>query len=58
MLQCSKTCGGGYKRRQVVCHDEFHRESTQCAAAKRPVDTFLCNTDACPIWQFGDWNQV
>ncbi|XP_045034331.1 A disintegrin and metalloproteinase with thrombospondin motifs 9 isoform X3 [Daphnia magna] len=53
---CSKTCGAGYKRRQVVCHDELFKDSDGCIPAKRPQDTVHCNTDPCPTWSSGEWS--
>ena len=56
--QCSKTCGGGFKRRQVVCHDELLKESNGCIPSKQPQDTVHCNTDPCPSWSSGEWSHV
>ncbi|XP_046444849.1 A disintegrin and metalloproteinase with thrombospondin motifs 9-like isoform X3 [Daphnia pulex] len=53
---CSKTCGAGFKRRQVVCHDELFKDSDGCIPAKRPQDTVHCNTDPCPTWSSGEWS--
>ena len=55
---CSKTCGAGFKRRQVVCHDELLVESDGCVPSKRPQDTIHCNTDPCPNWSTGEWSPV
>ena len=56
--KCSKTCGGGFRRRQVVCHDEHAKASVGCLPAKRPQDTVHCNSDPCPTWATGNWTQV
>ena len=56
--QCSKTCGEGIKRRVVMCQDVNENQSSQCDDEKRPQDQMTCNTDPCPIWNFGGWGQV
>lgn len=56
MTQCSKECGGGEKRRQVVCGSDG--SGRRCPEDLRPRDTAPCNTHACPEWSIGDWGQV
>lgn len=48
---CSKTCGGGYKTRQVTCPEGYH-----CDGAK-PATVDTCNTQSCSAsWVTGDWS--
>ncbi|CAG0880726.1 unnamed protein product [Cyprideis torosa] len=54
--ECSKTCGGGFKLRQVVCRDSGGKESQACSVTKKPRETIHCNTDPCPIWNSGEWS--
>ena len=50
---CSKTCNGGFKRRNVRCVQrssggiEFDVDSSTCAGL-RPADTEGCNKEPCP----------
>ncbi|XP_071527887.1 A disintegrin and metalloproteinase with thrombospondin motifs 9 [Panulirus ornatus] len=48
---CSQDCGGGEKRRQVVCITP----EAPCPPEQRPPDTAPCNTHVCPEWSTGDW---
>ena len=32
--------------------------SKLCEGRKKPQDHMICNTDPCPIWNFGGWGQV
>ena len=57
-FKCSKTCGEGTKQRIVMCRDMNGNQSSQCDEKKRPLDQMTCNTDPCPIWNFGGWGQV
>ena len=57
IFQCSKTCGGGWKRRAVVCMDE-RGISRDCEPDMQPKDKEPCENEPCPIWRHGEWNQV
>ncbi|XP_042241182.1 A disintegrin and metalloproteinase with thrombospondin motifs 20-like isoform X2 [Homarus americanus] len=48
---CSLDCGGGEKRRLVVC---VGLES-MCPPEEQPRDTAPCNTHTCTEWSIGDW---
>lgn len=59
--QCSKSCGGGAKRRVVVCQDENHTqvETEFCDSSHRPESSLPCNEESCsPHWTVGDWTEV
>ncbi|KAK8783304.1 hypothetical protein V5799_010331 [Amblyomma americanum] len=52
---CSRTCGGGTQRRQVVCVDNLESKSNACNKLQRPPETQRCNTEDCPSWSLGEW---
>ncbi|XP_065567127.1 A disintegrin and metalloproteinase with thrombospondin motifs 9-like isoform X4 [Artemia franciscana] len=54
--ECSRTCGGGAKRRKVVCQDIDGFESIECSSV-RPRDTVPCNSDPCPEWRVSPWKE-
>ncbi|XP_022095859.1 thrombospondin type-1 domain-containing protein 4-like isoform X2 [Acanthaster planci] len=45
--QCSRTCGGGHRKRDVKCLDSIMRSSTQCSEENRPSSTQSCNIQQC-----------
>nr|XP_039250270.1 uncharacterized protein LOC120327960 [Styela clava] len=51
--QCSKTCGGGLKRRHRNC---MSSDSSQCSLSLE--DVVICNSQQCPIWsEWSPWGQ-
>ncbi|KAK7086797.1 hypothetical protein SK128_005475 [Halocaridina rubra] len=48
---CSRECGSGEKRRQVVCFGS----KELCRPEDRPVDRMTCNNHLCAEWSTGDW---
>ena len=58
MFQCSATCGGGHKQRQVLCQDREGVEDDRCEHADRPGQVDSCNQEPCPAWNFGEWGKV
>lgn len=54
---CSKSCGGGTQRRQVVCVDNLDSKSRACNPQLRPPETQRCNTEECPKWVTSDWTK-
>lgn len=61
LLQCSKSCGGGHRRRALRCEDHDHREFHEmyCANLIRPPDVESCNSQACEVvWITGEWTEV
>ncbi|XP_077545938.1 ADAM metallopeptidase with thrombospondin type 1 motif A isoform X1 [Haemaphysalis longicornis] len=52
---CSRSCGGGTQRRQVVCVDNLESKSNACNELLRPPETQHCNTEDCPSWSLGEW---
>lgn len=60
-LQCSKSCGGGHRRRALQCEDHYHRDLHEmyCANLIRPPDVESCNSQACEVvWITGEWTKV
>ena len=57
-IKCSRTCGGGQKRRIVACRDSNGNSSLDCNAEKKPPEEISCNSEPCPVWNFGRWGQV
>uniref|UniRef100_T1J214 Peptidase M12B domain-containing protein n=1 Tax=Strigamia maritima TaxID=126957 RepID=T1J214_STRMM len=55
MFQCSRKCGGGYQRRQVVCQDDNGKYADGCDTKRRPEETIHCHSHPCPTWAFGRW---
>lgn len=61
LLQCSKTCGGGHRRRALKCEDHNRQEIHEmyCANLIRPPDVESCNDHACEVvWITGEWTEV
>ncbi|XP_077970864.1 uncharacterized protein LOC120327960 isoform X2 [Styela clava] len=51
--QCSKTCGGGLKRRHRNC---MSSDNSQCSLSLE--DVVICNSQQCPIWsEWSPWGQ-
>lgn len=61
LLQCTKSCGSGYRRRTLQCVDSHQQEVHEmyCVNQIRPPDIESCNVHACEfIWITGEWTQV
>ena len=52
VLQCSGSCGGGYRKRIVVC------TGVTCNTEDKPVEQDTCNQEPCPAWNVGEWGKV
>lgn len=46
-LQCSKSCGTGYRTREVKCLDPNQQPSAECPARSKPRTREPCNTQSC-----------
>lgn len=53
---CSASCGTGWQRRQVLCHDE-KGPSENCAEDQKPDSRQSCDAGACPQWNKSKWSQ-
>lgn len=57
-FQCSKSCGGGIRKRAVVCRNELGEESRYyCDYLTKPNETLECNMHSCPSWSYGAWTK-
>lgn len=56
---CSKTCGGGERRRNLYCvFNKSHIVSKYyCDSEKTPNEFESCNMHSCPFWLPGSWNE-
>ncbi|XP_044307992.1 A disintegrin and metalloproteinase with thrombospondin motifs 9 isoform X4 [Varanus komodoensis] len=56
--ECSKSCGGGTRRRRAVCMNTFNDilEDSKCSQQEK-VTMQRCNELACPQWKTGDWSE-
>lgn len=64
LRQCSRTCGGGVQKRDVLCKQRMADGSflelpeTFCSASK-PTSQQACKKDDCPSeWLLSDWSEV
>ncbi|XP_052259939.1 A disintegrin and metalloproteinase with thrombospondin motifs 9-like [Dreissena polymorpha] len=53
---CSASCGTGWQRRLVQCHDE-KGPSENCADNQKPEGSQSCDAGPCPTWVKGEWSQ-
>lgn len=59
--ECSRSCGRGYKRRIVLCHDgtSGRRYSDEnCDRETKPQSVAHCNLGTCLYWRVDRWGQV
>ncbi|XP_064483510.1 A disintegrin and metalloproteinase with thrombospondin motifs 9-like isoform X2 [Ornithodoros turicata] len=54
---CSRSCGGGHQRRQVICVDDMESKSSSCPLKGRPPESRACHVEDCPKWALGTWSQ-
>lgn len=56
---CTKTCGGGERRRELYCvyNNTKIVDKSYCNSERPPNDKELCNTHMCPTWSSGPWNE-
>ena len=52
--KCSKSCGGGVKRRTVSCENNHVGE---CLQMEKPQGTKSCRDVPCPEWYVGEWSK-
>ena len=62
MLQCTKSCEKGEKKRDVVCADlrrQLEVKDEFCQGKTKPKSRQACNKQPCPFrWVTGDWSEV
>lgn len=56
--ECSKKCGLGFKKRQVICA-RFNKtiSDTECRFNQRPSEIEQCLIMECPKWHTGEWTE-
>ncbi|KAM9331023.1 A disintegrin and metalloproteinase with thrombospondin motifs 12 [Gastrophryne carolinensis] len=50
--ECSKTCGSGVRRRDVICPKE-----NRCDLKKMPILVLNCSLEPCVSWRMSDWTE-
>lgn len=59
VLQCSKSCGGGTRRRGAACRKAAEADGDESKCSQRDKLTSQpCNEFLCPQWKTGDWSEV
>lgn len=57
--QCSKSCGGGTRRRGAVCRKAAEPDGDESKCSQRDkLTSQACNEFLCPQWKTGDWSEV
>lgn len=57
--QCTKSCGGGTRRRGAVCRKAAEAGGDESKCSQRDKLTVQsCNEFLCPQWKTGDWSEV
>lgn len=60
--ECSKTCEGGIKFRNVGCVDQVSDygvvNDQYCDQSSKPINSTRCNEFRCPMWNWGKWGKV
>ncbi|XP_029103687.1 A disintegrin and metalloproteinase with thrombospondin motifs 9 isoform X2 [Scleropages formosus] len=56
--ECSKSCGGGTRRRAAACgkSGDSSRDESKCNQQEK-VTAQPCNEFQCPRWKSGDWSE-
>nr|XP_033782394.1 A disintegrin and metalloproteinase with thrombospondin motifs 9 isoform X3 [Geotrypetes seraphini] len=56
--ECSKSCGGGTRRRRAVCISSSNDvlDESKCSQQEK-ITMQRCNDVLCPQWQTGDWSE-
>lgn len=55
---CSRTCGGGWRERKVICQDQGGSQVADsfCAQISKPTATEFCNANLCPTKMGFKWS--
>ncbi|XP_010131062.1 PREDICTED: A disintegrin and metalloproteinase with thrombospondin motifs 20-like [Buceros rhinoceros silvestris] len=58
-VQCSVSCGKGFKFRDVHCLDSFQAkiEEGHCRHLKKPRTYKICRAGRCPVWKASSWKE-
>jgi len=62
-LQCTPSCGPGFRHRIVLCKSGDHSATlptSQCHEGSKPPTSMRCNLRRCPPprWVTGEWGEV
>ena len=58
-LQCSASCGRGWRYRAVQCkYGDNNVLKSYCDSADEPDSSTVCNAGPCPTWETGIWGLV
>ena len=52
--KCSKSCNGGIRTRNVVCHNS---RIGKCVQKDKPKTRQACGNVPCPVWSVGRWSK-
>ncbi|KAL0978547.1 hypothetical protein UPYG_G00171970 [Umbra pygmaea] len=57
--ECSKSCGGGSRRRAAVCgkSSEGGSDESKCNQRDKLTTVQNCNEFSCPTWKTGEWSE-
>lgn len=57
--QCSKSCGGGTRRRRAMCVNTYNDvlDDSKCSQQEK-LTVQRCSDFSCPQWKTGDWSEV
>ncbi|XP_015601072.1 protein madd-4 isoform X2 [Cephus cinctus] len=61
--ECSASCGGGSRTRNVFCTEDKGNKTTdklpehKCNGLHRPRHQESCNTISCPMWETSHWSK-
>ena len=59
LLQCSKSCGNGIRKRVVACvANNIIVSDSKCDLALKPYHMESCSVFPCPFWRYGQWSEV
>lgn len=58
-FKCSKSCGGGTRRRRAICVNTFNDvlDDSKCSQQEK-LTVQRCSDFLCPQWKTGDWSEV
>ncbi|XP_059571400.1 A disintegrin and metalloproteinase with thrombospondin motifs 9 isoform X2 [Alligator mississippiensis] len=56
--ECSKSCGGGTRRRRAICVNTFNDvlDDSKCSQQEK-LTVQRCSDFLCPQWKTGDWSE-
>ncbi|XP_016299075.1 A disintegrin and metalloproteinase with thrombospondin motifs 9-like [Sinocyclocheilus anshuiensis] len=55
--ECSRSCGGGTRRRSVVCGMSAETDDETKCNPQEKLTVQPCNEFLCPQWKTGDWSE-